>query len=162
MSKDPEKSELEGQDAANGVYEPQRRSRVREIILRATLILAALLGLRIIQVYRAQSVRHARLHHHRPGVGHRPWHGGSQEHWHEKPQPRLSMDEREKLFLWAFICRIQTVKSDLIQVHTKCRERAGNLLGIHQTRAPRRLCARSRGCTPHAEILPGRVADPCA
>ncbi|KAJ6539641.1 hypothetical protein B0H19DRAFT_367906 [Mycena capillaripes] len=99
MPKDPEKHELEGQDAANGVYEPQRRSRVREIILRAALVLAGLLCLRIIQVYRAHS-RHARFHHHRPGVGTRPWHGGSQlERWHEKPQPRLSMDEREKLFL---------------------------------------------------------------
>jgi hypothetical protein len=104
MSKDPEKSEFEGER----VYVPQRRSCVREIVVRAAVVLGLLFCARVVQVYRAQS-KSCHIHHHDHPIGfdgpprydaNRP-----QPHrWHEKPQPRLSMEEREKLFLCALTC----------------------------------------------------------
>ncbi|KAJ6490293.1 Zn-dependent exopeptidase [Mycena vitilis] len=94
MSKDPEKTEFDG------VYERPRRSWVQVIVVRAVVVLAILLCVRVFQVYRAESVRHARFRHqHHPG-GPPRWHGLSQsERWNEQPLPQLSMEEREKLFL---------------------------------------------------------------
>ncbi|KAJ7241931.1 Zn-dependent exopeptidase [Mycena haematopus] len=95
MPKDPEKSgHGEQVDAVE-------RSRVREILRRAGLILALLLCLRVVQVYRALPP-HAHFRHHQHPE-HEAWktplrHGSHPEHW-QKPQPQLSMEERERLFL---------------------------------------------------------------
>ncbi|KAJ6515539.1 Zn-dependent exopeptidase [Mycena sanguinolenta] len=91
MSKDPEKS---GSDAEP--VEAVGRSRVRELLRRAGLVLAVLLCLRVVQVYRAFSP-HPHPHRHSEALQ-RHGHGSQPEHW-KKPQPRLSMEQREKLFL---------------------------------------------------------------
>ncbi|KAF8213851.1 hypothetical protein K438DRAFT_1660450 [Mycena galopus ATCC 62051] len=94
MSEDLEKNGFEGER----VGAPER-SRGRDILRRTALVLAVLLCLRVVQVYRVHP-RHADFHHyHSEGWVAPPGHGPRPERWHEKPQPRLSMEEREKLFL---------------------------------------------------------------
>ncbi|KAF7352524.1 Zn-dependent exopeptidase [Mycena venus] len=102
MSKDPEKTEAEDEL----VVDLPRRSRLRELLRRIGLVLAILLCVRVVQVYRAAHSSHAqfrhRPHHHnqRPGGWRAPQgHVSRPQRWHERPQPRLSMEEREKLFL---------------------------------------------------------------
>ncbi|KAJ7498642.1 Zn-dependent exopeptidase [Mycena latifolia] len=69
---------------------PRRQPRVRTILTRVALLLALGLCLRVVQVHR--------VHPHHRGGPPAHWHNGPHHH-HEKIQPRLTMEEREKLFL---------------------------------------------------------------
>ncbi|KAJ7368620.1 Zn-dependent exopeptidase [Mycena albidolilacea] len=91
MSKDPEKSGLQGERA-----EVVERSRAREILRRAALVLAVVLCIRVFSVYSNRPHLH---HHHQHPAGAPPRHGPRPDRWQEKPQPRLSLEEREKLIL---------------------------------------------------------------
>ncbi|KAJ6538560.1 Zn-dependent exopeptidase [Mycena vulgaris] len=97
---DPEKMQLRAK--LDDAYEPeaphpqQSRSRARTIFARAALILLVLFCGRVVQVHRAHRQHH---HHDQAGSPLQRADGAHHHHYHGKPQPRLSMEEREKLFL---------------------------------------------------------------
>ncbi|KAJ7167547.1 Zn-dependent exopeptidase [Mycena filopes] len=93
MSKDPEKNKPQDEQDEEG---QRRRSWLRQVLGRVVPILALVFFVRVVQVYRAHQefiAVHYHQHHHGPeGAPAREWR-------HQKPEPRLTMEEREKLFL---------------------------------------------------------------
>ncbi|KAJ7065233.1 Zn-dependent exopeptidase [Mycena amicta] len=76
------------QESAVKVLSPPR---ARPTFTRVALVLAFLLSAGVFYVHR--------FHHHHQFHGSSLAHYGSVHRWNEKPQPRLSMEEREKLFM---------------------------------------------------------------
>ncbi|KAJ7129409.1 hypothetical protein C8R44DRAFT_776720 [Mycena epipterygia] len=95
---DPEKMDLESKLVKDGAsYEPElqpphRQSRARKILRRVALVLLLLFCARVIHVHRT----HPRHHAH---TGPRPQWQGQGHRGQGNAKPRMSMEEREKLFL---------------------------------------------------------------
>ncbi|KAK7005957.1 Zn-dependent exopeptidase [Favolaschia claudopus] len=96
MSKDPEKGGLR----VEPVTATQQRPRIRQILRRTAVIFVLLLSFRIAQL----EVYHPYWRHATPSHGFRGWGAPLKQpptsgNWQQKPQPRMSMEERETLFL---------------------------------------------------------------
>ncbi|KAJ6628922.1 Isocitrate/isopropylmalate dehydrogenase-domain-containing protein [Mycena sp. CBHHK59/15] len=100
MMDDPEKSNLQAKGEPPLPEPSHPKSPTRAIFTRLACVFSLLLCLRVLQVHRSHphplgpQFHDVHGHDGAPPSGH-----GRHRHWHGKPPPRLSMEEREKLFL---------------------------------------------------------------